>query len=37
MRTHERPVRRLEAAVQDLYVFGRVRARAGELAAGIEG
>jgi len=36
MRTHERPVRRLEAAVQDLYVFGRVRPRA-ELAAGIDG
>ena len=36
MRTHERPVRRLEAAVQDLFVFGRVRPRA-ELAEGIEG
>jgi predicted Zn-dependent peptidase len=35
MRTHERPVRRLEAAVQDLFVFDRVRSRA-ELAAGIE-
>jgi len=34
LRTHERPVRRLEAAVQDLFVFGRVRPRA-ELAAGI--
>ena len=35
LRTHERPVRRLEAAAQDLFVFDRVRSRA-ELQAGID-
>jgi predicted Zn-dependent peptidase len=35
MRTHERAVRRLEAAVQDLFVFDRVRPRA-ELLAGTD-
>lgn len=34
LRTHERPVRRLEAAAQDLFAFGRVRPRA-EMAAAI--
>jgi predicted Zn-dependent peptidase len=34
LRTHERPVRRLETAAQDVFAFGRVRSRA-EMAAGI--